>query len=164
MTYQRLNGKGFSVIGGLFIVLVISLVVGVGWQVWQAQDEDSPADPQELSQTVETEQSDQSVERTGTFSGVGAKTGSGSVSLLKVSDIAYSVRLEDDFSVQNGPDLFVGFGNDGEVDKDTLFTELTAFDGEQEYPVPSNIDVASYSQVFIYCKEFTVVFSVAELQ
>lgn len=102
-------------------------------------------------------------ERRGAFAGAAPKTGSGSVTLVINSDGKQVLRLEDDFKVQDGPDLYVAFGNNGTVDQATLFSKLNATEGKQEYEVPATIDPAKYGQVIIYCKEFAVNFSVASL-
>lgn len=160
------NQQGFGV---MLVVIVIAVLAvgGVGWYVWQAQDKDTASKTQpsqnQSSQTTQASETPK-IEKMGIFTGKPPKTGSGSVSLIKNTDDTYTVRLEDDFKVQNGPALFVGFGNNGSVDHDTLFAELKAFDSKQEYMVPDTIDVAKFSQVIIYCKEFSVAFSVADLQ
>jgi hypothetical protein len=99
----------------------------------------------------------------GTFKYAPPKTGSGNVSLIKNADNTVTLRLEDDFLVQEGPALYVGFANGGTIAQETLFAELKAFKGKQEYTVPQSINLDSYDQVMIYCKEFAVPFSIATL-
>ena len=36
--------------------------------------------------------------------------------------------------------------------------------GNQNYPIPDDADIGSYRSVVVYCKPFSVIFSVASLQ
>lgn len=105
---------------------------------------------------------DSATKLSGTFASVGEKTGSGSVQIVTENGTS-RVELGDDFAVQQGPDLYIGFGNDGVVDVATLITPLKATSGAQTYDLPKSINVADYKQIFIYCKEFSTVFSAADL-
>ena len=166
---KKLNSDGF----GLGVVLLLVVILGgagfAGWSVYSSQQTKDNGKSSNTSQnnSPQTENSSQnetsSSTKKGTFKGVGTKTGSGSVSLERNADGAYVVRLDDDFVVQKGPALYVGFGNNGNVDHNTLFAELKSFDGKQEYVVPSSVNVEKYTDVIIYCKEFSVAFSVAAL-
>lgn len=166
MRYTARNNRGFSLTRVLLVILLMALIATAGVVLWQMQDdEEFPAkNTTKTSNSESSDMPDTVVGKKGTFSGVASKTGSGSVTLTQNAEGANVVQLGDDFAVQEGPDLFVSFGNEGEVDQDTLFSTLDAFSGKQEYTVPENIDVTKYSQVIIYCKEFSVVFSVASLQ
>lgn len=153
-------------IGAIEIVVIIAILVaiaGIAWYVFQGQASTSQSDSETSSSSISVSPTP-TVEKAGTFTGVAPKTGSGSVSLVKKVDGSYVVQLEDDFIVQEGPALFVGFANDGQVVESTLFTELNSFTGKQEYAVPASIDPTQYSQVMIWCKEFQTAFSVATLQ
>lgn len=87
----------------------------------------------------------------------------GRASLIR-SENTYFIRLEDDFKVTNGPDLYVGFGSNGKVDLNSLFTKLKANNGGQNYEVPSNIDPNTYTDIFVYCKFFKVSFGYAPIE
>lgn len=166
MAYKKSGNKGYATEPLLIIIVLVAIAVA-GWYVWQLQksgDANRNTTTSESSESSGEERREPAVELSGTFSGVANKTGSGSVSLVKNSDDSYTVRLEEDFKVQNGPALYVSFGNNGDVDHDTLFAELESFEGRQEYNVPSTIDVSKFKQVIIYCKEFSVAFSIADLQ
>ena len=72
----------------------------------------------------------------------------------------------------NGPALHVYLSrhedpdSPGEV-KDLGFVDLGDLKGNrgnQNYPIPSDVDIAGYNSVVIYCKPFNVVFSVASLR
>lgn len=100
--------------------------------------------------------------RGGSFRGVEGESGSGTASIVKAGDVYY-LRLEQNFTVTNGPDLYVGFGNGGQVDKSTLFARLKANSGGQNYEIPASIAQSNYGQVFIYCKAFSHAFAIADL-
>lgn len=80
------------------------------------------------------------------------------------------VRFED-FETDNGPDLFVYLsrgttadGPEGSFDDD--FVNLGALKGnigDQNYEVPPDVDVADYSTVVIWCRQFSVAFGAADL-
>jgi hypothetical protein len=106
-----------------------------------------------------------SATRTGTFMGADDfHFGSGTASLIETSPGTWIVRFED-FSVRNGPDLYVylspdpsGYAN-GAVELGTL----KATDGSFNTDVPSGTDVAAIRSVVIWCKQFAVQFAVAPL-
>lgn len=167
MSYTLADQRGITVAKVILTVALVAAVIVGGVIVWQAQDDDTKEPEAQTAQPSTENTEDPGAiaenERSGTFVGVPPKTGAGSVTLSKGSDGSYIVEMDDNFSVQEGPDLYVSFGNDGTVDHDTLFSKLESFNGAQAHKVPGNIDVAKYSQVIIYCKEFSVVFSVADL-
>jgi hypothetical protein len=80
------------------------------------------------------------------------------------------LRFED-FSVENGPDLFVylstgdadgpgrALGNDF-VDLGPLKGNI----GDQNYDVPEGTDLEKYKTAVIWCRRFTVAFAAAELR
>ena len=82
----------------------------------------------------------------------------------------YLLRLEE-FKVTNGPDLRVLLSahpdpmSRSEV-KDDGYVELGKLKGNignQNYEIPSGVDISGYRSVVIYCKPFHVIFSVAPL-
>ena len=160
------SDPGASAVKILLALLLLLSVTVTGVVAWQTRDSNkSPT--MKSSTTPEVSSSNEPTAATnkkGTFSGVAPKSGAGSVILAQNAEGNYVVRLGDDFTVQEGPDLYVSFGNNDEVDHDTLFSTLNAFSGAQEYTVPDTIDVSKYGQVIIYCREFSVVFSYSPLQ
>lgn len=165
---KKARGSRFSpVVTFLSFIVIGAVVLATGWYMLRrddnSKDQANSSSSQNSEQTQSTDANKPS-EKTGTFTGVPPKTGSGTVTLIQNLNNGNIVRLESDFKVQNGPDLYVAFGNNGTVDHDTLFAELKAIEGNQEYQVPDTIDLTKYTQVFIYCKEFSVAFSVATLQ
>lgn len=102
------------------------------------------------------------VVKSGVFRGAQGESVSGQASLVTFEGKNF-LRLGDDFASSNGPDLYVGFGSPGGVDKSTLFSKLKATSGGQNYEIPSNIDPSAYSQVYIFCKIYNHTYGVADL-
>jgi hypothetical protein len=91
--------------------------------------------------------------------------GSGTVLLIATAADQFVVRLEE-FSVQNGPDLFVYLSTnpDGWSEDALNLGELRATDGSLNYDVPAGVDVSQYQSVVIWCRAFAVLFSTASFQ
>ena len=97
--------------------------------------------------------------------------GSGQATIYRSPDGSHLLRLEN-LSVTNGPDLRViltphhGPDNSREV-KAPGYVELGKLKGnkgDQNYPIPADVNVNSQMSVVIYCKPFKVIFSVAMLE
>ena len=92
--------------------------------------------------------------------------GSGTATIYNLGDDAHTLRLEN-FDVTNGPDLFVLLLKDPEGrDKDQGYVDLGRLKGNrgnQNYEIPFDIDPSEYNSVMIYCRAFSVIFSIAEL-
>lgn len=88
--------------------------------------------------------------------------GSGNVSVLKVGE-KYLIRLEENFNVANGPDLYVGFGQEGKYVKGSELARLKGNIGSQNYELPAGFDLSAYDEVWIWCKTFSVGFARAKL-
>ncbi len=90
--------------------------------------------------------------------------GEGTALLIEISPGRYSLRFEE-FSVQNGPDLFVYLspGEDGYQDGAINLGELRATDGAFNYDVPPEIDVADFHSAVVWCRQFAVEFASAPL-
>jgi hypothetical protein len=96
--------------------------------------------------------------------------GSGQARLIRGPDGSTVLRLEE-FSVTNGPDLFVILSTDPSGSRGSASAaeavnlgRLRATDGNINYPVPAEVDAAAYRSVIIYCRAFRVVFAVATLE
>ena len=97
--------------------------------------------------------------------------GSGQAIIFTTPDGGHLLRLEN-LDVTNGPALHVVLALhedptraqevklDGYVD----LGGLKGNRGNQNYPIPAGVDVSVFNSVVIYCKPFSVVFSVATLQ
>jgi len=145
----------------LLIVGVVIVGIGVGYWlisplfITKRVDESMNDIPQPSAQTVQTV-------RQGTFTGLAGHNGQGTAKLLKTGS-QYYVRLEDDFKVTNGPDLFVYFGKDGQYVAQARLGSLKGNEGGQNYEVPAGIDPGDYNEVWIWCRAFSVGFAKAVL-
>ena len=88
--------------------------------------------------------------------------GRGTASLIEVEPGRYHLRL-DDFSVRNGPDLYVYLSTDADdYARDALeLGTLKATDGSFGYDVPPGTDVGRFRSAIIWCKQFSHLFAVA---
>ena len=91
--------------------------------------------------------------------------GSGRASVVASGDGSLRVRF-DDFSVRNGPDLFVYVSADpgGDITNATELGTLKATDGAFEYVLPAGTDPAAIGSVVIWCKHFAVLFAHAPVE
>jgi len=93
--------------------------------------------------------------------------GSGGVTVYQET-----VFLEADFEVGPGPayDVYLvpsAEVRDEAVVKESMFVDLgglRAFKGSQKCPIPAGVDLADYQSVVIWCREFDVLISPADLQ
>lgn len=105
------------------------------------------------------------VASTGVFTGADDfHFGRGQVQLIETAPGSYTVRFED-FSVRNGPDLFVYLSPsaDGYADGALNLGDLKATDGAFNYEIPAGTDLAHFRSVIVWCKQFTVLFATAPL-
>jgi hypothetical protein len=88
--------------------------------------------------------------------------GRGTASIVEVEPGRYHLRLED-FSVRNGPDLFVYLSPDadGYADDALELGKLKASDGSFGYDLPDGVDPARFRSALIWCKQFSHLFAVA---
>lgn len=99
----------------------------------------------------------------GAFSGTDEfHFGHGTASIVEVESGRYHLRLHD-FSVRNGPDLFVYLSPDadGYTDDAVELGRLKATDGSFGYDLPEGIDPARFRSALIWCKQFSHLFAVA---
>jgi hypothetical protein len=90
--------------------------------------------------------------------------GSGRASLVKSADGSLILSLED-FSVQNGPDLFVYVSSDpdGWNEEAVNLGALKATDGTFSYQIPDGIEAADIGSAVVWCRAFGVLFASAPL-
>jgi hypothetical protein len=91
--------------------------------------------------------------------------GSGFVEIQRLADGSLNVFLSE-FSVTNGPDLFVVLTRDpgGEYeDGDLVLDGLRANNGNQNYAIPAGTDLTQFGAVLIWCRSFDVEFAFATL-
>ncbi len=148
----------------LLIILVVLVVAGVGYWLVAPLFLDTTVSEsvEDIKNAAPTEA--QVVVAEGTFVDAdGFHKGEGTVKLIKIGG-KYVVRFEDDFKVTNGPDLFVYFGKDGTYRSETQLAALKGNIGGQNYEVPDGIDPTAYSEVWIWCRAFSVPFAHAVLK
>jgi hypothetical protein len=94
----------------------------------------------------------------------------GTATIIRLSDGSRILRLTD-FTTSNGPDVRVYLvaasdASDNATVKRAGFVELGKLkgtDGDQNYDVPSDLDLSKYRAVTIWCKRFAVNFATAPL-
>ena len=97
--------------------------------------------------------------------------GTGSATLYRLPDERHVIRFED-FRTTNGPDLVVYLakhpapGQSADVIDGGYLSlgKLKGNIGNQNYEIPSEIDVSDYKSVVIWCELFGVLFSPASLE
>ncbi len=85
----------------------------------------------------------------------------GTVSVVDTKD--GKVLRYENFKTINGPDLFVYLSSD---EKATDFVDLGALkatEGNVNYSVPKDVDLAKYPYVLVWCKQFGVLFNSAHI-
>ncbi len=90
--------------------------------------------------------------------------GRGKALLIETAPSTYVLRFEE-FSVRNGPSLFVYLSPDpnGYGDGSLELGELKGTDGAFNYEVPPGTDVSQLRSAVVWCKAFAVLFATATL-
>lgn len=88
----------------------------------------------------------------------------GTALLIETAPGVYVLRLEE-FSVRNGPDLFVYLApSPGQLDDNAInLGDLRATDGSINYDIPPGTDISQFQGVVIWCRAFSVFFGSAPL-
>jgi hypothetical protein len=87
----------------------------------------------------------------------------GNALLIETAPGNYTLRFED-FSVRNGPDVFVLLSPTNDYGEGALnLGSLKGTDGAFNYEVPPGTDVSQYKSAVIWCRQFDVLFGHAEL-
>ncbi|MDO8484378.1 MAG: DM13 domain-containing protein [Candidatus Limnocylindrales bacterium] len=91
--------------------------------------------------------------------------GEGTASIIETAPNRFTLRFED-FSVRNGPDLYVYLSPDtaGYADGVLELGTLKATDGAFGYELPDGTDPTDFASALVWCKQFAVVFAVAPLE
>lgn len=103
--------------------------------------------------------------RTGTFTGADDfHFGSGTATLIETAPGAWTIRF-DNFSVRNGPDLFVYVSTDaaGYSNGALEVGKLRATDGSFNMDLPAGVVPDGAASIVIWCKQFAVQFAAAPL-
>ena len=90
--------------------------------------------------------------------------GRGKALLIEAAPGKYTLRFEE-FSVRNGPDLFVYLSPsaEGNADGSINLGGLKATDGAFNYDVPEGTDVSRFKSAIVWCRQFSVLFAAAPL-
>jgi hypothetical protein len=130
-----------------------------------AQGTADDAEPAE----AETEASEPVELASGSFVSRNRYTVTGTATAYELEDGQRVLRLED-FESTNGPDLFVYLtvagADDDDAALDAEFVDLgtlTGNIGDQNYVIPTDVDLDRYDSVVIWCRRFTTSFGVADL-
>jgi len=87
--------------------------------------------------------------------------GRGQALLIETAPGEYTLRFEN-FSVRNGPDLFVYLSTDPNGSNDGLLLgDLKGTDGAFNYDVPEGTDIFRYKSAVVWCRQFAVLFATA---
>ncbi|HXH23281.1 MAG TPA: DM13 domain-containing protein [Dehalococcoidia bacterium] len=88
--------------------------------------------------------------------------GRGKAFLIETEPGRYVLRFED-FSVRNGPDLYVYLSPDpdGYDSMAVNLGRLKATDGSFNYDVPPGVDISQVRSAIIWCRQFAVLFAAA---
>ena len=91
--------------------------------------------------------------------------GRGSARLIEVEPGRFHLRLED-FSVRNGPDLYVYLSPDpsGYTDDALELGKLKATDGSFGYDLPEGVDPSVFRSALVWCKQFSHLFATAPFE
>ncbi|MFE1347901.1 DM13 domain-containing protein [Streptomyces sp. NPDC058757] len=97
----------------------------------------------------------------------------GTVRIVRLADGSHTLRLEG-LDTSNGPDLHVWL-SDAPVKEGTAgwrvfddgkyvdLAKLKGNKGDQNYPLPADLDLSAYTSVSIWCDRFDVSFGAAEI-
>ncbi len=160
---------------GSVLVAAVVLAVGlpVGWVLGSPlfiRTELSEVSPLAATQpsaapNVSAAPADARVVLQGTFQGADEfHFGSGKALLVEAAPGRLTLRLED-FSVRNGPDLFVYLSPspDGYANDALELGQLKASDGSFNYEIPAGADISRFRSAVIWCRAFSVLFATAPL-
>lgn len=87
----------------------------------------------------------------------------GDALLIETAPGVYTLRVEN-FSVRNGPDVYVLLSpTNGYTGEALNLGSLKGTDGAFNYDVPAGTDITQYKSAIIWCKQFDVLFGYAEL-
>lgn len=135
------------------------------------EDEATPATEETMEDAsgAEVESAEPVALSGGTFRGTDDfHEGSGIATIFELEDGSRLLRFED-FEVTNGPDLrvlLVPHANPEAPDDISGYLELAPLKGNvgnQNYDIPTEVDLSQYGSIVIYCKPFHVLFAVASL-
>jgi len=159
-------------------VLGLALIGGIGWYAFRPEllfvrthvDESLPASASAASLSQSTAGASAAAPvLSGRFHSVAHET-QGTATIHRLADGHLILRLAD-FTTSNGPDVRVYLVAATDAVDDATVTKagfvelgkLKGTDGDQNYDVPSDLDLGKYRAVTIWCKRFSVNFATAPL-
>lgn len=104
--------------------------------------------------------------RIGRFKGLNNHVVKGAVKVEKKGKQQF-VFLSKDFFFDGAPDPKIGFGRKGKYVKGTTIHSILPkkqWKGASKHAVPANIDVDKYTEVYIWCEQFSVPLGVARIK
>ena len=162
-------------------LLIVSLVAGdyLFSPLWErsfleeaspieaAADQLPAASPGQLSNAAPASTSTEArITQRGSFRGADDfHFGRGDAQIIRTATGSYVLRFEN-FSVRNGPDLYVYLSRDEtgrRVEEALNLGRWRATDGAFNYELPATIDLASIKSVVVWCRQFTTLFAHAPL-
>lgn len=126
---------------------------------------DSPSDPTEAPNAGVGDGFEAQAIAEGEFQGADDfHFGEGQALLIETAPSEYTLRFEN-FSVRNGPDLYVYLSPDADdyADGALELGTLKGTDGAFNYEIPAGTDVSLFQSALIWCKAFSVLFAHATL-
>jgi hypothetical protein len=153
----------------LIVILVILVVAVGGWYAFRPERLFINQRVNEQFPTASADSGQSSVLASGKFHSVAHET-KGNATVYQLADGRKTLRLTD-FQTSNGPDVRVYLvaaadASDNETVKQAGFTEVGALKGnigDQNYDLPSDVDLTKYRAVTIWCRRFGVNFATAPL-
>lgn len=98
----------------------------------------------------------------GTFSGRSDHITTGKVTLEKTTT-GYQLSFSSDFELDGAPDPVVAIGNGETYQAANKLGKLKNRTGEQLYTLPASFTLGQFSQVYVWCEQFSVPLGVADL-
>lgn len=98
----------------------------------------------------------------GNFSGRSDHITTGLVSLEKTA-AGYQLRFAEDFSLDGAPDPIVAIGNDETYVAANKIGALQNITGAQVYQLPASFTPGQFSEVYVWCEQFSVPLGIAQL-
>ena len=151
------------------LFIIIGVIVGIGIAYWlisplfidrkvnEKLEDIVPSSDAGMPQVMETLTIGQ-----GSFTGLLGHHAEGTAKLIQLGERRF-VRFEDDFKVTNGPDLFVYLGKNGAYDPNARLAPLKGNIGSQQYEIPPTMQIQNYTEVWVWCRSFSVPFGKAVL-
>ena len=143
----------------IIISLIILITAVIGW--WLAS-------PLFINKVVDeqlpgTDALDRDAELQGFFADADSFHKTSGIAKVIIINEKKFLSLEN-FETTNGPDLYVYLARDKEAEDFINLGTLKGNKGNQNYEIPENVDINSYSNVLIWCRAFSVLFGSAKLR